>query len=556
MISRVRRLIAALPPPRRVELVWTLVLMGLSALADAAAIVTLANGIATIAAGTAATAEILRFIVLITLSGLLRLATVYATQRLGNLASRDLVVRAHRNWLDQPYSFHQQRHSGQLLASPERVDQAVFGLLLPSLQGVAAMLSLMAILAALITVDAGAAIAMVSLLILGFFAAALAIRRALARHAEQANRAYERRIKVLQESHSGVRDIILDQSQPQRDRQLTGAANALARSGIATAVASALPRQLIETGGIVAIVLLTLFLADRPAGLAAALPTLGALALAGQRLLPAVQQLFQGWATATAAAPMVDEALALAELPLPIVAAVDPPAFTRSIELKAVGFTYPGQVSPAIDTISLAINKGQRLIVTGPSGAGKSTLADLIMGLQAPGHGLIAVDGVACTPVELQRLVSHVPQSPFFADHTLAEAVAGDDEPDTKRLKQAIEAAGLPGLVARLDRGLDTVIGEHGVNLSGGERQRIALARAIYRRAPLLILDEATSAVDEEAERHILDSLDQLQANGKTIIIIAHRGGALARAGTHIGIENGRLVGGSFELTPGLEHQH
>lgn len=557
MISRIRRLFAALPPVRQRDVRLTLVLMCSTALADAGAIFALADTIGRLTVGNAASSQALAFIAFIGVSGLLRVATTYMTQRVGNLASRDLVIRAHRNWIDQPYSFHLQRHSVELLAAPERIDQAVFGLLLPAMQILAALLSATAVLVAVVAIDGAAALAVLGMLIIVFGSLGVALRGYLQRKGSDANAAYGQRTKVLQESHAGIRDIILDRSQTRYGRRLEGAADALARAALSTAWVGALPRQMIETGGIIAVLLLTVYLSGEGGGLEGALPTLGALALAGQRLLPAIQQIFQGWATATIATAIVDDALSLAEL-TSIAQSNDAatPAFNRSIELRSVSFVYPGLHTAVVKEISLKLTKGQRLVITGSSGAGKSTLADLIMGLLTPTQGTIAVDDTACTPGALQRLVSHVPQTPHFADERLSAVIAGSLPAEPDRVARAVRLANLDDVIARLDDGLETTIGEHGVRLSGGERQRIALARAIYRQAPLLVLDEATNAVDDEAERHILDSLDQIEAEGVTILIIAHRGGALSRGGQHINIEHGRIVDQSVQLTPRLEHQH
>ncbi|WP_037501142.1 ATP-binding cassette domain-containing protein [Sphingomonas jaspsi] len=556
MTNRAWRLLSALPANRRIDVAVALLLMCLCAVADAASVATLAGLLSALTVGGGGAGHsALAFGSVIGLSGVLRAITAFATQRVGHLASRDLIKEAHRKWLDQPYVFHLQEHSARLLATPERIEQAIFGLFLPVLQSISALLSMIAIVAILLAIDAAAALFVFISLAGTFSLIGFGLHRQLSRSGGQANRAYEDRVRALQDSQGAIRDIILDGAQQAYGRRLGQAGDEVAQNGIVTSVANLVPRQLVETGAILAMLAVTLLWSDRDGGIIGAIPTLGALALAGQRLMPSAQILFQGWTASTMAQSMADEALSLTELPASVAEPASAVRFARSIELHSVSFAYPASSTAELQDISLTIRKGERLVIKGPSGAGKSTLADLLMGLLRPSCGSISVDGVEASAQRLQRMASHVPQSPYFADEPLLAAIAGSRPVDIAKMRQAIGFSGLSLLVDRLEGGLDTRLGEDGVRLSGGERQRLALARAIYRDAPLLVLDEATSAVDDETEQTILDGLDRLQEAGKTIVVIAHRGGMLSRGGIHVTLDHGRLVPTSVEGAPRLEHQ-
>jgi ATP-binding cassette subfamily B protein len=167
------------------------------------------------------------------------------------------------------------------------------------------------------------------------------------------------------------------------------------------------------------------------------------------------------------------------------------------------------------------------------------------MGLLEPSSGEILVDGVALTDLTRQSWqtnVAHVPQMLFLADATIAQNVAAGRELDMNRVREAVAMAQLDEFVAGLPEGLETRVGERGVQVSGGQRQRLAIARAIYKTSPLLVFDEATSALDSATEAAILGVIEGLQRQGRTILIVAHRASTTEGCDQVLKLENGRLV--------------
>jgi ABC-type multidrug transport system fused ATPase/permease subunit len=199
----------------------------------------------------------------------------------------------------------------------------------------------------------------------------------------------------------------------------------------------------------------------------------------------------------------------------------------QTIQLKGVSFRYPNSNNYILSSIDLSIQAGAGVGIIGKSGAGKSTLVDLLLGLLIPTEGEILLGGRAINEAisEKRLVVGYVPQSVYFTEGTVRENIAfgfNESEVDEELVREVVHLAELDKFVSNLPHGLDSPLGELGKLISGGERQRIGIARALYRRPNLLILDEATSSLDIQTERNIVQTISKLK--GKiTTITVAHR---------------------------------
>jgi ATP-binding cassette, subfamily B, bacterial PglK len=284
----------------------------------------------------------------------------------------------------------------------------------------------------------------------------------------------------------------------------------------------ALPKVLLETIGFsLIILLLTTLLYLSQSNIAYILPTLSLFAIALYRLLPSANRIIHGYHTVLychRAIDIIDEELKAAqeELGNKII------KFRDKIELINVKFSY--QKNEVFSNINLTIQKGEKIALIGQSGSGKSTLVDLIIGLYKPNQGEIKIDNVVVDKSNLQNWRSHfgyIPQQVYLFDGTIAENVCFGRDLDKSLLETVLLQANIFDYL-QTQQGINTLVGEGGVQLSGGQKQRIAIARALYGEPEILVLDEATSALDEETEKKIMSEIYQISQD-KTLIIVAHR---------------------------------
>ena len=335
------------------------------------------------------------------------------------------------------------------------------------------------------------------------------------------------------------------------------------------------PKYSLETALVVGGGLLGLsqFLTKDPA---AAIGTLTLFFAAGSRVLPSLLRIQSAITTikyAGASAevtfrlthePEIAQSLVEAEKFHEESSVINPSSFDASIEVSSVTFTYPGQSAPALKNVSVSLNPGEILAVVGSSGAGKSTLTDIILGVIPSDLGIVSINGVSPHNAvrEWPGKISYVPQQTALTNKTIRENVAiGLDiaDIDEARVWSCLQFAQLDEFVRGLDDQLDSSIGEQGHRLSGGQRQRLGIARALYTQPEILVLDEATSAMDSETEHAISEALGKL-AGKTTMIIIAHRLSTVRTADKVIYLKEGEVLAtGTFEeirsLVPDFDRQ-
>lgn len=217
--------------------------------------------------------------------------------------------------------------------------------------------------------------------------------------------------------------------------------------------------------------------------------------------------------------------------------------FNKNIRFENVSFAYDDE--KVLENINLEIEKGQVVALVGHSGAGKSTLTDLVMRFYDPQSGRILIDGIDLQQLELEsyrRMIGVVSQDSILFNASVAENIIyPGEELNESRLEEAAQIANAKEFIERLPQGYKTLVGDRGVLLSGGQKQRITIARAVYRRPHILILDEATSSLDTKSERQVQEAIDKV-IETTTAIVIAHRLSTVVNADKIIVIEGGRLL--------------
>lgn len=466
------------------------------------------------------------------LAGAMRVLLLWLSTRLSFATGADLGISIYRRTLYQSYAVHVARNSSEVINGiSNKANGVIYSIITPALTIINSFIMLVAILMVMLSVDP-----YVSLAAFVGFGAIYAFliwntRARKIRNSHSIARESTLVIQCLQEGLGGIRDILIDGSQSVYCENYRNADLRLRQAQGNNQVLGQSPRYFLEALGMTLIAMLAYVLAKQSGGVASAIPILGALALGAQRLLPMMQQLYASWSSIHGSQASLQDTLNLLDQPLPEYAdspSAMPISFEREIKLSALSFRYAIETPLVLKNLNLSITKGSSVGFIGSTGSGKSTLLDIVMGLLQPTEGDLEIDGKPITPSNCrswQAHIAHVPQVIFLADSNIEENIAfgvPKELIDHERVRLAARQAQMSDVIEAWPAGYQTSVGERGVRLSGGQRQRIGIARALYKRADVIVFDEATSALDNETENSVMQAINSL--SGKlTVLIIAHR---------------------------------
>jgi ATP-binding cassette, subfamily B, bacterial PglK len=458
-------------------------------------------------------------------------------------------------YLRAPYTLHVQRNSADLIRVTTRsvedfatIFMVNFLIVLGELLVLGALTSLLMVVEPLATLG--------TLFILGVPTALVyrSTQPGLAAAGRTAEESFAAMIQWAGQAISGVKEITITGHRSFFLDQHAFHVRRFSNSARKLLFLMTLPRFIIDTLSVTALVAITTILLVRGRDLQSSLLLLGMFALAAVRMIPSTTRLSAALAQVrfryASTEVIYRELLALRQRPSelcpdPAEEKASPLPFRRALALEHVSYFYPAVHRPAIDDLSIVIPKGHWVGFIGPTGAGKTTLADLILGLLAPTSGRILLDehNLHDNLAGWQRNIGYVPQTTYLIDDSVRRNVAygvPEAEIDDERVWLALHAAQVDHQVRSLPGELDAIVGERGGRLSGGERQRLGIARALYGDPEVLVIDEGTSNLDPVTEAAIVEVVAGLRGR-KTIIVIAHRPAFVRKCDCIFMLAQGRL---------------
>ena len=471
------------------------------------------------------------FIITSITAGLFRIILLNQSIALGNLIGADLSLIIYERTLKQPYVNHIKIHSSEIISAITQKVEAATSVFNAAITFITSCILFIAIFAALIFFHP--VISTFVLLVFGsaYFLLYLTFKRPLKSNGHIIAHERSKIVQFTQEGLGAFREIYLYR---RIDFFLNNVKTRFYKLAIATSsnvVLTLAPRYFMETVALVIFGASVFFLRDDQETLSSTIPILGVLALGAQRLLPVLQQLYSSYGVINGHHASISD---IVELLSRDVVNFDSPNYDdsgclfESLELENVFYSYSDGQNFVVRNLNIFIEKGDVVGIIGETGSGKSTALDVLLGLLPPKLGNLRLNGSKLEGkllTDWHNTISHVPQEIFLTDTSIKENVAFGkrlNDIDMDLVEKVCRQAELENVIQNLPGGLNYKVGENGVNLSGGQRQRIGIARALYRNSNVIILDEATSSLDEITEINVIENMIESKI-GITIILITHK---------------------------------
>ena len=490
------------------------------------------------------------FISINIIAAIVKIIIFWFQNKISVLCGNDLSRLAYAKTIYQPFEIHIKRNSGDIISSiVNNVNITVFGVLYMVLLFISSLIFSLAILGGILVVDP--IISLIALATLCFFYIPISIflKGRLERNSKIVDLGQKKIVRFIQEALGGIRNLILDKSHEFFINKYNEIDFSLRDAVAENKFLGSVPRYVIEALVVILMALLGLYYAYQPNGMSAGLPILGFIALASQKLIPNMQQIYRCYASIAGSKENLDDTLKI--LNQDLVTNDEDRASQKKIKnfhklsLQNISFRYTNGDPLIFDNISLDIYKGEKVGIVGITGGGKSTLIDLILGLLKPESGQIFIDdnNIENVKSSWQKMISHVPQDVYYSDDSFAKNIAfGSDIKNINqdKLIKASQDARILDYIMKQENNFNHSLGESGVQLSGGQKQRLGIARALYKDSNLIIFDEATSALDENTEKDVVNSIQSIDSK-KTVLIIAHRLSTIKHADRIVSVDNGKI---------------
>jgi ABC-type multidrug transport system fused ATPase/permease subunit len=507
------------------------------------------------------------FVAVMLLANLINILGSLAANRLALRIGDELQRTLFEEYLSRPYAFHVGTNSATLVNNViYETTRVASGVLQNALLFVTSLITATLIVASVLIINPSISITMFLVLAGGYLLIYLSVRRQLLRVGVAHSRAWSDRARIVSESFGAIREVLLLRDHRLFEAIFERSSTDVSETNARTHRIGQIPKHLMECIAVAALVGAALVPSTHAGGMGAWLGQLTFIAFAAYRLLPTLQQIFlctvrirADGAGLTLIAPDLRQARSRRKTlggndALPENPWQEGPR--EYIRVKDVSFNYAAGRTRTLEGIDMLIPARSSIAIVGANGSGKTTLVDLVAGLLAPTTGEVQVDGVVLSDANRkawQAQIAYVPQNVFLLDASIAQNIAFGtplEAIDKPRLIEAARLAQLADFIATLPEGYNHEVGERGVRLSGGQRQRVGIARALYKGTPVLLLDEAMSALDGITEAELMTALEGLRGRC-TIILIAHRLSMVRWCDAIYQLEGGRITdSGSYdELT-------
>jgi ABC-type multidrug transport system fused ATPase/permease subunit len=474
---------------------------------------------------------VVSFVILNLSSAIIRIISSYLNSKIPFIAGSDIGQQIYKNTLMQNYEYHTLTNSSDLISIiGSKTGTIITNALMPAFNLISSFFIFIFIIISLLLFDFNITVSMIIIFLFIYIIIVQITKPKLIKEGLIISKETDVLMRKLQESFGGIREIILNNSHFHQIENYNYTERKLRNSQSSSIVLVSLPRFIIEPSGLIMLALITYYLYLNNYSSDKIISILAVLTMSIQRLLPNLQQIYSNWSTITNSLPALKDTITMLGLRKSIIQVnpIEKFPWKDSINLQNVSFKYQTRNNFILKDINLTINKGSIVGFIGKSGEGKSTLIDLITGLINPIIGQISIDNIILENLndysKWRNEISVVSQRIFLLDKSFEENIAFGIEKkmiDKIKLYNAISMANLDQTIINLPLGVETVIGERGIQLSGGQLQRIGLARAFYKDASILILDEATNALDSNTESEIINTIKMFKDNF-TILMITH----------------------------------
>lgn len=453
------------------------------------------------------------------------------------MVQRELAVRVLAAYMRQGYMFFVQNNTARLINGISGDAASIYGILKTIFTSVMKLLTIVCIGAYIMIQSVQMAVLLMLLAVLCLIVIQLLYRKSMSRNGIIRRDLMVDMNQVAMEAIQGHKEVLVMNKQEHFVKAYGDVKAKYSRVSVKVDMGTTVPAYLIEMICIVGVMVTLAIQIGSTSNVDALITQLSAVAAGAFRILPALGAITSGINTITMSTSQLGACYETIQQVKKLeqedekkeerINKYSDTDFEEKIELKNVSFQYPETEENVLEQVNLTIRKGESIAFIGPSGAGKTTVSDIILALLKPTEGHILMDGIDIEDLGSQwnKIVGYVPQATFIIDDTIRHNIAfGENKRaiDDAQVWQALRIAQLDEFVRNLPKGLDTRVGERGVRFSGGQRQRVAIARALYRNPEILVLDEATAALDNETESEVMKAIEALQGY-KTLIIVAHR---------------------------------